>query len=97
MRKTNQLNYCTVVVLFVIMAGTALAQKPKGCFPGDKLPPYITLLTEFGERSEWSHDGKTVYFVDCFQAANASAEAGVGCGFYLIDVGRWKQSLQVNH
>ncbi len=64
MRINNQLTYWTVAVMFVIMAGTVFAQKPKGCFPGDKLPPYISLLTEFGERSEWSHDGKTVYFVD---------------------------------
>ncbi|MEI6276901.1 MAG: hypothetical protein WCP08_12965 [Prolixibacteraceae bacterium] len=42
----------------------AAKQKVSSCFPAEKLPEYITPLTSFGERSEWSHDGKTVYFVD---------------------------------
>jgi len=28
------------------------------------LPAHITPLTDFGQRSEWSLDGKQVYFVD---------------------------------
>jgi len=36
----------------------------KGCFPNGKLPPHITPLTDFGQRAEWSLDGKQVYFVD---------------------------------
>ena len=35
----------------------------QGCFPQDKLPPHITSLTNFGQRAEWSLDGKKVYFV----------------------------------
>lgn len=35
-----------------------------GCFPAEHLPDHITPLSEFGQRSEWSHDGKHVYFVD---------------------------------
>ena len=42
----------------------ALGQNPAGCFPGEYLPEYIIPLTEFGQRSEWSHDGRKVYFVD---------------------------------
>lgn len=37
---------------------------PSGCFPEEKLPDYITPLTDFGQRSEWSHDGTKVFFVD---------------------------------
>jgi Tol biopolymer transport system component len=37
---------------------------PEGCFPKNQLPEHITVLTDFGQRSEWSLDGKTVYFVD---------------------------------
>ncbi len=37
---------------------------PNGCFPEDKLPDYITPLTDFGQRSEWSLDGTKVFFVD---------------------------------
>ena len=36
----------------------------QGCFPEDKLPPYITSLTNFGQRAEWSLNGKQVYFLD---------------------------------
>jgi Tol biopolymer transport system component len=36
----------------------------QGCFPQDKLPPHITSLTNFGQRAEWSLDGKQVYFLD---------------------------------
>jgi len=36
----------------------------QGCFPSEKLPSHITYLTDFGQRSEWSLDGKQVYFVD---------------------------------
>jgi len=31
--------------------------------PGDELPPNITRLTAFGERADWSHDGKRVLFL----------------------------------
>jgi hypothetical protein len=34
------------------------------CFPEDKLPRHITALTSFGQRAEWSIDGKVVYFLD---------------------------------
>jgi hypothetical protein len=36
----------------------------QGCFPTDKLPPHITALTNFGQRAEWSLDGKKIYFLD---------------------------------
>jgi hypothetical protein len=34
------------------------------CFPLDKLPDHITVLTDFGQRAEWSNNGKQVFFVD---------------------------------
>jgi hypothetical protein len=36
----------------------------QNCFPTEKLPPHISVLTHFGQRAEWSLDGKTVYFLD---------------------------------
>lgn len=36
----------------------------QNCFPQNKLPPHITFLTDFGQRAEWSLDGKHLYFVD---------------------------------
>ncbi len=32
--------------------------------PADDLPPYIKLVSGFGERPEWSHDGKFILFLD---------------------------------
>lgn len=40
-------------------SGTAAAKSPE-----DELPPYITRLTRFGERPDWSHDGKRLIFVE---------------------------------
>ncbi len=31
--------------------------------PVDNLPPHITRLTSFGERADWSHDGKKILFL----------------------------------
>jgi hypothetical protein len=31
--------------------------------PADNLPPHITRLTSFGERADWSHDGKKILFL----------------------------------
>lgn len=50
---------------------TALAQEqhpPQSGFleghPDDYLPPYIRKVCGFGERPEWSHDGKRILFID---------------------------------
>ena len=40
------------------------SEGPDGCFPKESLPSYIEPLTDFGQRSEWSLDGQSVYFVD---------------------------------
>ncbi|MDZ7718219.1 MAG: hypothetical protein U5K72_05295 [Balneolaceae bacterium] len=52
-------------VLFATMfISTIHAQEMQECFPEDLLPDHITQLTDFGQRSEWSHDGERVFFVD---------------------------------
>ncbi|MBR9998687.1 MAG: hypothetical protein KFF73_06940 [Cyclobacteriaceae bacterium] len=38
--------------------------EPGGCFPAAALPDHISTLTDFGQRAEWSLDGRYVYFVD---------------------------------
>lgn len=35
-----------------------------GQSPADHLPPHIKRLTWFGERADWSHDGKRILFVE---------------------------------
>lgn len=32
--------------------------------PSDELPPHITQLTYFGQRADWSHDGKRILFLE---------------------------------
>jgi hypothetical protein len=41
----------------------AVAAEPDGN-PADHLPPSIRRLTWFGERADWSHDGKRILFVE---------------------------------
>ena len=51
-----------VTLFFLVLSThTLLAQS---CFPADQLPSHITQLTDFGQRAEWSLDGKYLYFVD---------------------------------
>lgn len=54
--------YLSLVMLICIYSING--QGIEGCFPSDKLPSYITPLTSFGQRAEWSLDGQQVYFVD---------------------------------
>ena len=54
-----------VVFLFataVYAIETDLSDKA-GKNPADELPPHITRLTWFGERADWSHDGKKILFL----------------------------------
>ena len=39
------------------------AESKAGESPADHLPPHISRLTGFGERADWSHDGKRILFL----------------------------------
>jgi Tol biopolymer transport system component len=60
----------TYVVLIVLLNAPSLAcaqekMLPKeGENPADHLPVWITRLTYFGERADWSHDGKRILFLE---------------------------------
>jgi hypothetical protein len=47
------------LVLFALL-GAASATSPS---PAEKLPPNVTRVTTFGERADWSHDGKRILFL----------------------------------
>ncbi|HZL43534.1 MAG TPA: hypothetical protein VFD66_09675 [Verrucomicrobiae bacterium] len=53
--------------LFVATAVSVLCSSAQpfkaGESPADHLPPHITRLTTFGERADWSHDGKAILFM----------------------------------
>lgn len=53
-----------LLVLAALVAIAAHAADPKaGENPTDRLPPHITQVTWFGERAEWSHDGKKLLWL----------------------------------
>ncbi len=64
------MNTRTIPLLLLVVSNAALhlvgavqtAKEDAG--PADKLPPWITRLTWFGERADWSHDGKTILFLE---------------------------------
>ena len=57
-------------VLILILGGLLVADclgQPKekeSKSPLDELPPYIKQVTHFGERADWSHDGKRILFLE---------------------------------
>ena len=55
-------------VIAAISAGPASGQSgqtgAEGQNPADRLPSHIKRLTWFGERADWSHDGKRILFVE---------------------------------
>src|SRR4051812_24266489 len=42
---------------------TTVARAQPTTDPADDLPPHITRVTAFGERADWSHDGKHILFL----------------------------------
>lgn len=52
----------SVAALFSVVA-SPMAAPPTQRSPDQELPPHITRLTLFGERADWSHDGKRLLFL----------------------------------
>jgi hypothetical protein len=52
------------IVVYICLLSRAVGQQPAaGANPADHLPPHIARLTAFGERADWSHDGKKILFL----------------------------------
>ena len=51
-------------VVSFALAGVGLSAPEAGKSPLDELPPYIRQVTYFGERADWSHDGKRLLFLE---------------------------------
>jgi hypothetical protein len=49
--------------LFVVSC-FAESKSKEGKSPLDELPPWITRATHFGQRADWSHDGKRILFIE---------------------------------
>jgi len=52
-----------VSIMFIVLAGVTAAQTEQGPSPVDHLPVHISQITSFGERPDWSHDGKRILFL----------------------------------
>ena len=50
--------------IIAIFSRVAVAAENSGQSPADHLPPHITQVTWFGERADWSHDGKRILFLE---------------------------------
>ena len=66
------------VLLSLAFALPALAASPTGDGPAEQLPPHIRRLTHFGERADWSHDGKRILFLS--KTYGDAMELDVGTG-----------------
>jgi hypothetical protein len=64
MIKKNALAIGLALILSCIAACTAVAQSSGGETNTIQLPGCIKQLTYFGERADWSHDGKKVVFIE---------------------------------
>jgi hypothetical protein len=53
-----------ISALILLFSFSCSYQAPSGCFPAEKLPENSTTLTSFGERAEWSLDGRKIFFID---------------------------------
>ncbi len=53
-----------LVALFVLGASVVVAQAEQSRSPLKELPPYIKRVTHFGQRADWSHDGKRLLFIE---------------------------------
>ncbi|MHC5061100.1 MAG: hypothetical protein ACYTFK_08455 [Planctomycetota bacterium] len=64
----RQVTSCfTVVVLFLggCQSGSLWAPMPaEGVSPIDELPVYTRQVTHFGQRADWSHDGRRILFIE---------------------------------
>jgi hypothetical protein len=49
-------------ILLAVLSLSVYAQKSGS--PEDSLPSYLKRVTQFGERADWSHDGKKILFVE---------------------------------
>src|SRR5512142_631378 len=53
-----------LATVLLLAQNSRAAEKPPNGSPVDHLPPQIKRLTWFGERADWSHDGKRILFLE---------------------------------
>jgi hypothetical protein len=61
MKRT--LSFFRLLAALAAVCCTQAAEHKEGENPADHLPPHITQVAWFGERADWSHDGKKILFL----------------------------------
>ncbi|NIA28603.1 MAG: hypothetical protein GWP06_01660 [Actinobacteria bacterium] len=61
-KKVSVFLLISIGLLTTISSGQSASGKSGS--PMDELPPYIKRLTYFGQRADWSHDGKRILFLE---------------------------------
>jgi len=56
-------SFLAALLLSIVGLGAVRAADKSGS-PLDNLPPHIRQLTHFGQRADWSHDGKRILFIE---------------------------------
>lgn len=58
-------HYSTLIAIMLVAACSSQVKNQKDTgSPLDNLPPHIRQITHFGERADWSHDGKKILFLE---------------------------------
>ena len=52
------------ILVIIVMPLTSVMSQLKEGSPVDNLPAYVKRLTQFGERADFSHDGKKILFLE---------------------------------
>ena len=64
----KQINVFYLPLISCILGFSTYELNAQTALTNDSLPPHITSLTDFGQRPEWSNDGKQIYFLDnCYE------------------------------
>jgi Tol biopolymer transport system component len=76
-----------LIMLFLGIGTTFSGFCQKEGNPEENLPPYITRISQFGQRADWSHDGKKILFIektygDVFEVEPATGKISLITGHF---------------
>jgi len=85
----RQANVSHLASLMCCLQVVSIGQSFAGQSPLDELPPYIKRITHFGQRADWSHDGKRILFLSKTFGDAYEVELESGSNPVVSDDGRF--------